>query len=79
MLTQYEQVRIVRLLRPLEEYDGWRVNRRAPHIGDVGTIIDTLQGTNFRLESTPTRLPNPCGHRRAKTPHPPLTLPRAAN
>jgi hypothetical protein len=42
-LRQYGEVRIVRLLRPPEHYDGWRVNERPPAIGDVGTIVDILQ------------------------------------
>jgi hypothetical protein len=36
-------VRIRQLLRPPEEYDGWRVNKRPPQVGDTGTIVDILQ------------------------------------
>jgi hypothetical protein len=42
-LRQYEQVRVVRLLRPAEHYDGWRLNKRAPAVGDVGSLIDIHQ------------------------------------
>jgi hypothetical protein len=41
--TQYSLVRVVRLLQPPDEYDGWRVNQRPPRIGDVGCLIDTLE------------------------------------
>jgi hypothetical protein len=43
MFTQYSLVRVVRLLQPLDEYDGWRVNQRPPRIGDVGCLIDMLE------------------------------------
>jgi hypothetical protein len=43
VLTQYGFARVVQLLHPLEEYDGWRLNRRPPHIGDVGIVVDILQ------------------------------------
>ena len=42
LLKQYGLVRVVQLLHPLEEYDGWRLNRRPPHIGDLGTVVDIL-------------------------------------
>ena len=41
-LRQYELVRVVRLLHPPEHYDGWRVNKRAPAVGDTGYLIDIL-------------------------------------
>ena len=41
-LPQYAVVRVRQLLRPPEEYDGWKVNRRPPRVGDVGTIVDVL-------------------------------------
>lgn len=43
-LAQYSAVKVVALTKPLEAYDGWRVNRRAPAVGDVGTIIEILRG-----------------------------------
>lgn len=42
-IKQYGLVRVVRLIHPPEHYDGWRVNRRSPHVGDIGTVIDILQ------------------------------------
>jgi hypothetical protein len=44
---QYGLVRVVRLLQPLDEYDGWRVNQRPPQIGDVGCLIDTLEAPGW--------------------------------
>lgn len=41
-LKQYELVRVRLLLKKPEEYDDWNVNQRAPAIGDVGTLLDTL-------------------------------------
>ncbi len=41
-LTQFELVRVKCLLRPPSEYDGWRVNKRTPAVGDVGTLVDIL-------------------------------------
>src|SRR4029450_588089 len=35
-LRQYEIVRVRRLLRSPEHYDGWRINQRSPAVGDVG-------------------------------------------
>jgi len=35
-------VRVRQLLRPREAYDGWKLNRRPPLVGDVGTIVDIL-------------------------------------
>ena len=42
-LTQYGLVRIVHLRHPVEHYDGWRLNRRPPLIGDHGTVLDILR------------------------------------
>lgn len=42
-LKQYHLARIVQLLLPPEVYDGWRINRRPPQIGDAGTIVEILQ------------------------------------
>ena len=39
----YSEVRIRRMLRSDDDsYDDWRVNRRRPALGDVGTLIDIL-------------------------------------
>jgi hypothetical protein len=42
-LRQYDMVRIRRLLRSPDSYDGWRINRRPPRIGDVGAIVEISQ------------------------------------
>lgn len=42
MFQQYELVRVVRLIQPLEAYDGWKVNQRPPSVGDIGTLLDRL-------------------------------------
>ncbi len=42
-LEQFEMVRVLRLLRLPDEYDGWRVNKRPPNVGDVGIIVDVLR------------------------------------
>ncbi len=41
-LIQYEKVRVRALLRDSSEYDGWRLNKRPPRVGEVGTLIDIL-------------------------------------
>ncbi len=46
-LPQYSLVRIRMLLRAPDSYDGWRVNQRAPQIGDRGTIVDILQAPSM--------------------------------
>jgi hypothetical protein len=42
VLHQYQLARIIQLRYSLHTYDGWRVNRRSPAIGDMGTIVDIL-------------------------------------
>jgi hypothetical protein len=42
ILQQYQLACVVQLRYPLDTYDGWRVNRRPPAIGDMGTIVDIL-------------------------------------
>ena len=49
-LRQYERVRVVRLLGPPERYDGWRVNKRAPAIGDTGSLIDILHAPDGAVD-----------------------------
>lgn len=53
--THYGLVRIVQLLHPPEAYDGWRLNRRPPQVGDIATIVEIRQAaglpTTYILES----------------------------
>jgi hypothetical protein len=42
MFEQYSMVRVTKLLRPVEEYDSWHVNKRFPRIGEIGTIVEIL-------------------------------------
>ncbi len=44
---QYELVRVRKLLRLAEEYDGWQVNRRAPEVGDTGCVVDILSAVGL--------------------------------
>ena len=57
-LERYQIVRIKRLLQPPSEYDGWRVNKRPPRIGDVGKLLDILHADGlpdrFVVESCET-------------------------
>jgi hypothetical protein len=46
-LREYAVVRVRKLLQPASEYDGWRMNCRAPRIGDVGTIGDVLHTAGY--------------------------------
>jgi hypothetical protein len=46
-LKEYCTVRIVKLSRPVNEYDGWELNQRNPQIGDTGTLIDKLHAPNL--------------------------------
>jgi hypothetical protein len=46
-LEHYGLVRIRQLLRPLTEYNGWRVNQRPPQVGDVGTLVDILNASGL--------------------------------
>ena len=47
MLNQYGLVRVRKILRSADEYDGWRINQRPPQIGDIGTIVEILQASNL--------------------------------
>ena len=40
---QYGLVRVRKLLRAADQYDGWEVAKRAPRVGDVGTVLDILE------------------------------------
>jgi hypothetical protein len=41
-LVVFSLVRVVKLLQPIEDYDGWGVNQRPPQLDDIGTILDLL-------------------------------------
>lgn len=41
-LEQLTVVRVRRRFRDPADYDGWRLNQRPPHVGDVGTIVEVL-------------------------------------
>ena len=41
-LAQYTVVSVLEVARAADTYDGWKVNKRAPQVGDVGTIVDIL-------------------------------------
>lgn len=41
-LREYGLVRVRALEDAPDRYDGWRVNRRPPAVGDVGTLLDRL-------------------------------------
>ena len=41
-LEQYQLVRIKTLLQSPNEYDGWRLNKRPPWVGDIGTLLEPL-------------------------------------
>jgi hypothetical protein len=54
-LAQYSKVRIVRLNRSPDEYDGWEMNLRAPKVGDIGCIVDIVRSaseTSYVVESS---------------------------
>jgi len=42
-LVQYGLARVKAILHAPETYDGWRMNKRPPQVGDVGTITDILR------------------------------------
>ena len=42
-LRQYSLVKVRHLSKAPDVYDGWGVNRRAPRVGDEGTIVDVLR------------------------------------
>src|ERR1035441_7233992 len=63
-LKQYSVVCVRQLLHQPEHYNGWRVNQRAPQVGDKGTIVDILRApgipVNYVVEcSSPTPFRNP--------------------
>jgi hypothetical protein len=42
-LERYKQVRVIKLIQKPEAYDGWKLNKRTPQIGDLGTLVDFLK------------------------------------
>ena len=42
-MRQFDLVRVVRLSAP-QYRDGWKLNSRAPRVGDVGTLVDVGMG-----------------------------------
>lgn len=46
-LKLYGGVRVCRLDRPPESYDGWGANQRPPAVGDPGTLIDILEASGL--------------------------------
>ena len=46
-LRQYELARVRELTSSEIDRDGWRINRRSPRVGDVGTLIDILQASGL--------------------------------
>ena len=53
-MKRYDVVRVKSLSADLER-DGWRVNARAPSVGDIGTVVEILeaggQTPHFVVES----------------------------
>jgi len=43
----YAGVRIRQLLQEEQAYNGWRVNERAPRVGDYGTVLDVLSAAGL--------------------------------
>jgi hypothetical protein len=46
-LKEYTQVKVVKLLHSPEHYDGWKLNKRPPRVGDIGYLIDILTAPNY--------------------------------
>jgi hypothetical protein len=55
-LCEYSVVRVKALLREGTHYDGWKISRRPPAVGDIGTIVEILRapdgGESYVVEST---------------------------
>lgn len=47
LLTPYSRVRVRQVVRTPDQYDGWRINRRPPAVGDVGTIVEILHAPDL--------------------------------
>ena len=50
MLNQYTLIRVTKILRSADKYDGWRINQRSPQIGDIGTIVEILHAPNLPID-----------------------------
>lgn len=47
MFVEFSVVRVKNLLRSVDEYNGWKINKRPPQIGDIGTIVDIQHAPNL--------------------------------
>jgi len=50
MYDQYSLIRVIKILRSAENYDGWHINQRPPRIGDIGTIVEVLHAPNLPID-----------------------------
>jgi len=41
-IVQYDVVRVLEIARAADAYDGWKLNKRTPQVGDIGTVVDIL-------------------------------------
>ena len=60
---EYDVVPVVQLLHSPDHYDGWKLNKRPPEIGDTGTVLNIASATNlpthFIVEaSSPNGIPD---------------------
>lgn len=46
-LNLYTRVRVCKLVREEESYDGWEINQRPPRVGDVGHLMDILEAPDL--------------------------------
>jgi len=44
---QYGLVRVRQVLKTPDSYDGWRLNKRAPAVGDIGTLLDVISAAGL--------------------------------
>jgi hypothetical protein len=49
-LPTYSVVRVRQLRRPSGDYDGWKVNRRPPQVGDIGAVVEVLTAPAMQEE-----------------------------
>jgi len=50
VLPEYSQVEVVELLHAPEHYDGWKVNKRPPAVGDRGVVVERLSEDDYIVE-----------------------------